>query len=94
MLESTTYQIVLRGRASARLLRPLIDDFTISHGSEGVTNLTGDIRDSSHLHGVLAHLTSVSAEIISINPHPSGHRPGMSSGQCWGPGCETVAHDR
>lgn len=69
MSEPTTYEIVLRGRASSRLLRPLIDDFTIDHAHEGVTSLIGDIRDPSHLHGVLAHLTSVNAEVISINPY-------------------------
>jgi hypothetical protein len=70
MSEATTYEIVLRGRASARLLRPLIDDFTLDHTTVGTTSLIGDIRDPSHLHGVLAHLTSVNAEVISINPHP------------------------
>ena len=78
MSEQTTYEIVLRGRASAQLLRPLVDDFTVDHEREGVTRLVGDIGDASHLHGVLAHLTSVNAEVISIapvadNPHnPSG----------------------
>ena len=69
MTKPIPYEITLRGRASARLLRPLIDDFTISHATEGVTSLTGCIRDQSHLHGVLAHLTSVNVEIMSINPH-------------------------
>ncbi len=69
MSESTTYEIVLRGHASVRLLRPLIDDFTINHDPRGTTSLIGDIQDPSHLHGVLAHLTSVNAELISINPH-------------------------
>ena len=69
MSEPTTYEIALRGHASARLLRPLIDDFTINHDPCGTTSLIGDIRDPSHLHGVLAHLTSVNAELISINPH-------------------------
>lgn len=69
MSETTTYEIVLRGRASARLLRPLIDDFSVDHTVVGTTSLIGDIRDPSHLHGVLAHLTSVNAELISINPH-------------------------
>ena len=69
MSDPTTYEIVLRGRASARLLRPLIDEFTIDHTTCGTTSLIGDIRDPAHLHGVLAHLTSVNAELISINPH-------------------------
>jgi hypothetical protein len=68
MSEPTTYEIVLRGRASARLLRPLLDDFTVDHAQEGVTRLVGDIGDAAHLHGVLAHLTSVATEVISIAP--------------------------
>ena len=71
MPEPTTYEIVLRGHASVRLLRPLIDDFTIKRAAVGTTSLIGDIRDPSHLHGVLAHLTSVNAQIISLNPHPA-----------------------
>ncbi|MDQ1548787.1 MAG: hypothetical protein QOD27_445 [Microbacteriaceae bacterium] len=70
MSEPTSYEIVIRGRASDRLLRPLLDDFTIDHGCDGVTRLVGDIGDPAHLHGVLAHLTSVNAEVISILPCP------------------------
>jgi hypothetical protein len=68
MSEPTTFEIVLRGQASARLLRPLLDDFTIDHTCEGVTRLVGVVRDASHLHGVVAHLTSVNVELISIVP--------------------------
>ena len=69
MSEPTTYEIVLRGKASVRLLRPLIDDFTLSHTPDGNTHLIGTICDQSHFRGVLAHLTSVNAEVISIAPH-------------------------
>ena len=71
MSEPTSYEIVIRGRATDRLLRPLLDDFTIDHGRHGVTRLVGDIGDPAHLHGVLAHLTSVNAEVVSIVPLPS-----------------------
>jgi hypothetical protein len=77
MSEPTTYEIVLRGRASARLLRPLLDDFTVDHAQQGVTRLVGDIGDPAHLHGVLAHLTSVNTEVISIAPlQPAPEDPG------------------
>jgi hypothetical protein len=82
MSEPTTYEIVLRGRASAHLLRPLVDDFTIDHSQAGVTRLVGDIGDASHLHGVLAHLTSVNTEVISIAPveaTPSNNPSGATS---------------
>ena len=48
MTTATTYELVLRGRAITRLLRPLLD--------------------ASHLHGVLAHLTSVGVELVSVGP--------------------------
>jgi hypothetical protein len=72
MSEPTTYEIVLRGRPSHRLLRPLLDDFTIATSTDGgagcVTHLVGNIGDPAHLHGIVAHLTAVNLEIISIAP--------------------------
>jgi hypothetical protein len=68
MPEPTTYEIVIKGRAVARLLRPLLDDFTFDHTADGVTRLIGEVRDAAHLHGVVAHLTSVNAQLISIAP--------------------------
>jgi hypothetical protein len=75
MPTTTTYEIVLRGRPSARLLRPLLDAFTFDHGSDGVTRLVGEIGDRSHLHGVLAHLTSVNVDVVSIGPAPTPDDP-------------------
>lgn len=75
MPTTTTYEIVLRGRPSARLLRPLLDAFTFDHGSDGVTRLVGEIGDRSHLHGVLAHLTSVNVDVVSIGPAPTPPAP-------------------
>lgn len=66
MPEPATYEIVIRGWASTRILRPLLDDFACERTEGGVTRLTGLIRDPSHLHGLVAHLTSLNAELISI----------------------------
>lgn len=71
MPEPVDYLIVIRGRAGERLLRPLVDDFTISHVG-GRTHLTGPIRDPAHLHGVLSHLTSVAVELVSVAPVDPG----------------------
>ncbi len=68
MTTATTYELVLRGRASARLLRPLLDDFVIDHSTPGLTRLVGPVLDASHLHGVVAHLTSVGVELVSVGP--------------------------
>jgi hypothetical protein len=73
-----TYEIRIRGRASNRLLRPLLDDFTIDHDRNGDTRMVGDITDPAQLHGVLAHLTSLNAEVISVvraTPMPYGPAP-------------------
>jgi hypothetical protein len=78
MSEPTTFEIVLRGRASARLLRPLLDDFTFDRTTDGDTRLVGVVRDAAHLHGVVAHLTSVNVELVSIVPADRsvvGHSP-------------------
>jgi hypothetical protein len=71
MSEPITYEIVLRGRPSTRRLRPLLDDFTIDTSIDNATRLVGDICDPAHLHGVVAHLTSVNVELISIAPDRS-----------------------
>lgn len=68
MDKPTTYEIVIRGRATERLLGPLVDDFVVDHPVPGRTRLTGVIRDPAHLHGVMAYLTSVTAEVISLTP--------------------------
>ena len=81
MTSAITYELVLRGRASARLLRPLLDDFTVDHRTSGVTRLVGPVTDACHLHGVLAHLTSVGVELVSLGPVRSAgptHSPDTS----------------
>jgi hypothetical protein len=81
----TTYEIVLRGRASARLLRPVLDDFAVDHTVDGFTRLVGVIADAAHLHGVVSHLTSVNVELISVAPIPqpeaSAGRPAGAAGR-------------
>jgi hypothetical protein len=61
-----TYEICIRGRAGRRLLRPLLEAFTIEHDANGDTRLVGEIVDPAHLHGVLARLTELNAELISV----------------------------
>ncbi len=66
MDKPTTYEIVIRGRATERLLGPLVDDFVVDCPVPGRTRLTGVIRDPAHLHGVMAYLTSLAIEVISL----------------------------
>ena len=74
MSRPTRYQIELRGRATDRVLRPVVDDFRIEPTGAGTTRLTGLIRDASHLNGLLAHFTSMNVEVIELrrlDPDPS-----------------------
>ncbi len=63
-----THEIVLRGHLGGRLLGPFLDDFTVDHDETGITRLSGFVRDTSHLHGLVAYLASINAELISITP--------------------------
>ena len=60
------YEIEIRGRATERTIRPATDEFAIENTQAGNTRLTGEIRDPSHLHGLLAHFTSMNAEIVGL----------------------------
>jgi hypothetical protein len=79
MTDPTAYELVLRGRVSARLPRPLLDDFTVDHARAGTTRLVGRVTDPCHLHGVLAHLTSVGIELVSLGPAAPPLRPAPST---------------
>lgn len=63
---SARYEIEIGGHASGRVLRPVIDEFTVELTSAGTTRLVGDVRDSSHLNGLLAHFTSLNVEMIGL----------------------------
>ena len=68
MPTTNTHEIVLRGRIGRRLLGPFLDDFTVALDEAGRTRLVGTVRDASHLHGLVAYLASINAELISITP--------------------------
>ena len=70
MPDTHTHEIVLRGRVGRRLLAPFLDDFTVGHDEAGVTRLVGTVRDPSHLHGLVAYLASINAELIAMTPVP------------------------
>ena len=66
MTEPTRYEIEIRGRATERLLHPVIDDFGIEATECGTTRLVGEILDPSHLNGLLAHFTSMNVEVVGL----------------------------
>lgn len=66
MTESTRYEIEIRGRATERVLHPVIDDFEIEPTECGTTRLVGEILDPSHLNGLLAHFTSMNVDVVGL----------------------------
>jgi hypothetical protein len=68
MPDTPTHEIVLRGRLGSHLLGPFVDDFTVVPDGAGHTRLVGIVRDASHLHGLVAYLASINAELVSITP--------------------------
>lgn len=62
----TRYEIEIGGHAADRVLRPAIDDFAVELTEAGITRLVGEIRDPSHLHGLLAHFTSLNVEVVAL----------------------------
>lgn len=73
MIEPHVHEIVLRGRIGRHVLGPFVDDFDVDHRRAGVTRLVGTVLDAAHLHGLVAHLASINAELISITPIPPEH---------------------
>ena len=62
----TRYEIEIGGHASDRVLRPVIDEFTVELTEAGTTRLVGAIRDSSHLNGLLAHFASLNVDVLEL----------------------------
>ena len=68
MNEPITYEIVIRGHATERILARLRDDFSIDTTAGRHTRLVGVIRDSAHLHGLINQLTSLAIDVVSLAP--------------------------
>ena len=82
----TRFEIELGGHASERVLRPVIDEFIVELTEAGTTRLVGEVRDSSHLNGILAHFASLNIEVVALRrlgqhtSAPSPHRGRRSVG--------------
>ena len=75
MTEPSRYEIEIRGRATHRVLHPVVDDFRIEATACGTTRLVGEIRDPSHLNGLLVHFTSMNVEVVGLHRlEPGGPR--------------------
>lgn len=45
-----------------------LDGLTIGHDADGTTYLLGDVPDQAALHGVIARLRDIGAELIAVFP--------------------------
>jgi hypothetical protein len=57
------YEIVVRGRLSARLA---LKELAIKPGP-GATALSGDFLDQAHLHDILDRLADFGLEVVSVD---------------------------
>ena len=74
--------MVLGGRLGGPALGPFVDAYTTVPALPGAPRLVGRVRDASHLHGLVAFLASINAELISItpiSPNTPNHDPRSTS---------------
>jgi hypothetical protein len=72
-VEPTRYRICVRGQLSERL-GSAFEGMSFESG-RGQTALVGEIRDQSHLYGVLDQVRNLGLELVSVEANP-GH-PGQ-----------------
>jgi hypothetical protein len=60
----TRYRIIVRGRLTARLWS-VFEELSLEPDT-GQTALVGEIRDQSHLHGVLNLIRDLGLELVSV----------------------------
>jgi hypothetical protein len=68
-VQSTMYQICIRGRVTERLGSALEG----MHLEAGTTEtvFTGEIRDQSQLYGLLDRIRDLGLELVSVQPQPA-----------------------
>ena len=65
-MSPTRYRLVVRGELGARYASAF-DEMTIS-AHDGITEITGDIIDPSHLQGLLDRIANLGLTLHSVNP--------------------------
>jgi hypothetical protein len=63
---ATRYRIVLRGRLSERF-EPAFDGMALE-GGPNQTVLVGDVRDQTHLYGLLNQIRDFGIELLVVEP--------------------------
>ena len=77
-MEPTRYRITVRGRLTKRLMSAF-EGLDVESGI-GQTTLVGEIRDQSHLYGVLDLMRELGLDLVSVErnrgtPGPGDVRP-------------------
>jgi hypothetical protein len=73
-LEPTRYRIMVRGRLTRRLMSAF-EGLDVEPGI-GQTTLVGEIRDQSHLYGVLDLVRGLGLELVSVETNWVTSEPG------------------
>jgi hypothetical protein len=60
------YELVLRGEIGDRF--ELLFEGMHLERRRGGTVLTGEVRDQSHLHGLIERIAELGLELVSVNP--------------------------
>ncbi|MEX5717012.1 hypothetical protein [Geodermatophilus maliterrae] len=80
--EPGVYEIRVRGRLESRWVT-WFDGMTLTHQSDGTTNISGPVVDQAALHGLLATLRDTGLPLVSViqvepdrpDPPPIDDRP-------------------
>ena len=80
-VKPTMYRIRVRGQLTERL-ESTFEGMTLKPGKTK-TDLVGEIRDQSHLYGLLDRVRGLGLELISVQPQstPTPDVPGRDSAQ-------------
>ena len=73
-MEPTIYRITVRGRLTKRLMSAF-EGLNVEPGIEQTT-LVGEIRDQSHLYGVLDLMRELALDLVSVER--TGGHPGQT----------------
>ena len=65
-MSPTPYRLVVRGELGARYASAF-DEMTVS-AHDGITEITGEIIDPAHLHGLLERIAGLGLTLQSVTP--------------------------
>jgi len=73
-MDKTSYTIRVGGHLDQHW-SPRLADLAITHHHDGTTTLTGPLADQAQLHGVLAGLRDIGAELLDLRATNSAATP-------------------